>query len=356
MAPSSSPTASLAIARTAPISASTRRHAHLNMPASLMWARGFETRPVRVRFEQPPGRKWRVASQLYPTDDPLTFTAPNFHYLMDSPTEFSAYTLRTFTVPNTSGRGAHIPDCAAPRRHRRRGRRPRQGRRAHRPRGDGGLRRVPAIREQHLHVSRRLPAVGERRRHGTSQQHRAVEQRRAPQSRSAKQPSRHGGARVLPLVEHGAHSLERPRAVQLRRGRRLRRAVAGRGLHQLLRRADHAARRADAARGDAGELGRRHQHRDAQPRPRPQIGRGHEPPRAVRRCRRLHRSHELGQHVHLLLHVRRSHRPRPRPLAARAIERPGDARHLHAGPLGEARPARPEGARAWSPRRTRWTI
>ena len=73
-------------------------HAHLNMPASLMWARGFETRPVRVRFEQPPGRKWRVATQLYPTDDPLTFTAPNFHYLMDSPTEFSAYTLRTFSV------------------------------------------------------------------------------------------------------------------------------------------------------------------------------------------------------------------------------------------------------------------
>jgi len=78
-------------------------HAHLNMPASLMWARGFEMRPARIRFEQPPGRKWRVASQLYPTDDPLTFTAPNFHYLMDSPTEFSAFTLRTFTIPNASG-------------------------------------------------------------------------------------------------------------------------------------------------------------------------------------------------------------------------------------------------------------
>src|SRR5262245_14086319 len=78
-------------------------HAHLNMPASLMWARGFEMRPVRIRFEQPAGRQWRVATQLYPTDDPLTFTAPNFHYLMDSPTEFSAFTLRTFSIPNTSG-------------------------------------------------------------------------------------------------------------------------------------------------------------------------------------------------------------------------------------------------------------
>ena len=78
-------------------------HAHMNMPASLMWARGFEMRPVRIHFEQPAGRTWSVATQLYPTDDPLTFTAPNFHYLMDSPTEFGAFTLRTFTVPNASG-------------------------------------------------------------------------------------------------------------------------------------------------------------------------------------------------------------------------------------------------------------
>jgi predicted metalloprotease with PDZ domain len=78
-------------------------HAHMNMPAVLMWARGFESRPARVRFETPPGRAWRVASQLYPTADPLVFTAPNFHYLMDSPTEFSAFTLRTFTVPAASG-------------------------------------------------------------------------------------------------------------------------------------------------------------------------------------------------------------------------------------------------------------
>jgi predicted metalloprotease with PDZ domain len=77
-------------------------HAHMNMPATLMWARGFEARPARVRFEQPAGRKWRVATQLYPTSDPLVFTAPNFHYLMDSPTEFSAHTLRTFRVPSTA--------------------------------------------------------------------------------------------------------------------------------------------------------------------------------------------------------------------------------------------------------------
>ncbi|HUE85480.1 MAG TPA: hypothetical protein VMO26_05330 [Vicinamibacterales bacterium] len=78
-------------------------HAHMNIPATLMWARGFEDRPAQVRLEQSSGRKWRVATQLYPTEDPLTFTAPNFQYLMDSPTEFSAFTERTFTVSGPGG-------------------------------------------------------------------------------------------------------------------------------------------------------------------------------------------------------------------------------------------------------------
>jgi predicted metalloprotease with PDZ domain len=78
-------------------------HAHMNMPATLMWARGWADRPARIRIEQPPARKWRVATQLYPTEDPLTFTAPNFQYLMDSPTEFSAFTERTFTVADAGG-------------------------------------------------------------------------------------------------------------------------------------------------------------------------------------------------------------------------------------------------------------
>jgi predicted metalloprotease with PDZ domain len=78
-------------------------HAHLNLPATLMWARGFENRPARVTLEQPAGRQWRVATQLYPTPEPLTFTAPDFYYLMDSPTEFGAFTERTFTVSGPGG-------------------------------------------------------------------------------------------------------------------------------------------------------------------------------------------------------------------------------------------------------------
>ena len=75
-------------------------HAHLNMPASLMWGVGIERRPATVRFEPPAGRDWRVATQLYPSDDPLTFTAPNLQYLLDSPAELSAFMERSFTVAN----------------------------------------------------------------------------------------------------------------------------------------------------------------------------------------------------------------------------------------------------------------
>ena len=75
-------------------------HAHINMPAAMMWARGFERRPISVRFERPSGTSWRVATQLTPGSDGLSFTAPNLQYLMDSPAEFSAFTLRSFTVPD----------------------------------------------------------------------------------------------------------------------------------------------------------------------------------------------------------------------------------------------------------------
>lgn len=77
-------------------------HAHINMPATLMWARGLENRPVRISFERPPRASWNVATQLHPTDDPLTFTAAILQYLMDSPVEFSNFTLRTFTLNPTT--------------------------------------------------------------------------------------------------------------------------------------------------------------------------------------------------------------------------------------------------------------
>jgi predicted metalloprotease with PDZ domain len=75
-------------------------HAHMNLPATLMWARRFEDRPAQLTFVPPEGSNWKPATQLYPTDNAWTFTAPNLQYLFDSPTELSAYALRQFTVHN----------------------------------------------------------------------------------------------------------------------------------------------------------------------------------------------------------------------------------------------------------------
>jgi predicted metalloprotease with PDZ domain len=73
-------------------------HAHINMPAAVIWARGLEQRPIRVSFELPAKSGWRVATQLLPGGTSVDFTAPNLQYLMDSPAELSAHDLRTFTV------------------------------------------------------------------------------------------------------------------------------------------------------------------------------------------------------------------------------------------------------------------
>ena len=69
-----------------------------------MWARGFDMRPARVTFQPPASYSWKPATQLFPTEDPWTFTAPNLQYLMDSPTELSDYTLRSFKVRNPGGK------------------------------------------------------------------------------------------------------------------------------------------------------------------------------------------------------------------------------------------------------------
>jgi len=74
-------------------------HAHINMPAALMWARGLEDRSATVTFERPLDRPdWQVATQLFPGSTPLEFTAPNLQYLMDSPAEFGPGDLREFDV------------------------------------------------------------------------------------------------------------------------------------------------------------------------------------------------------------------------------------------------------------------
>jgi predicted metalloprotease with PDZ domain len=73
-------------------------HAHINMPAAIMWAHGLDDRAVTVAFEQPAGMHWQVATQLHPGASALEFTAPNLQYLMDSPSEFGPVSIRQFTA------------------------------------------------------------------------------------------------------------------------------------------------------------------------------------------------------------------------------------------------------------------
>ncbi|HST60658.1 MAG TPA: PDZ domain-containing protein [Longimicrobium sp.] len=81
-------------------------HAHLNIPATFVWARGMETAPVQVRFERPQG--WRVATQMVPTADSAVFTAPDMHYFMDSPTEVGPWDVREWTVQGPGGRPSTV--------------------------------------------------------------------------------------------------------------------------------------------------------------------------------------------------------------------------------------------------------
>jgi predicted metalloprotease with PDZ domain len=80
-------------------------HAHINMPAAIMWARGLDDRPATMTFEPPAvGRSWQIATQLHPGATRFEFTAPNLQYLMDSPLEFAPLTIRQFTVADRTFR------------------------------------------------------------------------------------------------------------------------------------------------------------------------------------------------------------------------------------------------------------
>jgi predicted metalloprotease with PDZ domain len=83
-----------------------RTHAHLNMPATILWARNMDAVPIRIRFVRPRSN-WTIATQLVPTDDPETFTSPNLAYLLDSPMEMAALEWHTWTVDDGRRQSEH---------------------------------------------------------------------------------------------------------------------------------------------------------------------------------------------------------------------------------------------------------
>jgi predicted metalloprotease with PDZ domain len=76
---------------------------HLNMPAAFMWVKGMEKAPITAKFTLPVA-DWKIATQLKPTTDPATFTAPDLQYFMDSPTKIGKLHWREWTVTSTNNK------------------------------------------------------------------------------------------------------------------------------------------------------------------------------------------------------------------------------------------------------------
>ncbi|MCM4155230.1 PDZ domain-containing protein [Gramella sp. AN32] len=72
-------------------------HAHLNIPATFMYAETLKERPIEVDFDIREDLNWKVATQLEKVSE-TKFRAPNMYYFMDSPVEISDYMLKEFDV------------------------------------------------------------------------------------------------------------------------------------------------------------------------------------------------------------------------------------------------------------------
>jgi predicted metalloprotease with PDZ domain len=80
--------------------------AHLQPPATFMYARGLDERPIRLHLHRP-NPSWTIATQLPTTPDSEVFTAPNLAYFFDSPIHLGAIQWREWTVTD-HGRAAHF--------------------------------------------------------------------------------------------------------------------------------------------------------------------------------------------------------------------------------------------------------
>lgn len=72
-------------------------HAHLNIPATFMYAPALKDESIDVTFDVRKDLNWKVATQLIPIGE-NKFTAPNLQYFMDSPVEISNHSVRSFKV------------------------------------------------------------------------------------------------------------------------------------------------------------------------------------------------------------------------------------------------------------------
>jgi predicted metalloprotease with PDZ domain len=72
-------------------------HAHLNIPATFMYVPSLEKDKIQVTFNVREDLNWKVATQLKHVDG-NTYSARDLQYFMDSPTEISNHSVRSFEV------------------------------------------------------------------------------------------------------------------------------------------------------------------------------------------------------------------------------------------------------------------
>ena len=70
-------------------------HAHLNIPATFVYAPSLENQPVHIKFHPRKDLSWKIATQLKPLGE-NEYYAPNLDYFMDSPVEISNHQIRSF--------------------------------------------------------------------------------------------------------------------------------------------------------------------------------------------------------------------------------------------------------------------
>ena len=74
-------------------------HAHLNIPATFIYAPSLSEREIIVDFKVREDLNWKVATQLPHLKD-NNYSAPDLYYFMDSPTELSNHKVREFNIDN----------------------------------------------------------------------------------------------------------------------------------------------------------------------------------------------------------------------------------------------------------------
>ena len=72
-------------------------HAHLNLPATLIYVPELESQEIEVTFDVRKDLDWKIATQLKNLSDNVYY-AKDFQYLMDSPVEISNFRTRSFDV------------------------------------------------------------------------------------------------------------------------------------------------------------------------------------------------------------------------------------------------------------------